>query len=87
LNQRLLKITPKLQKKPPALQGAIKSLNGMGQQWQEGACLYFNFHKKWSKYGIQVLLGPKNVEAEKRTLIAQVLAFKIFFKNVLPCHS
>ncbi len=76
-----MKRTPKLQKKPTALQGAIKTLNGMGQQWQEGACLYFSFHKKWRKYGIQVLLGPKNVEAEKHTLITQVLAFKSFIKT------
>ncbi len=48
----------------------------MGQQWQEGACLYFSFDQKWRKYGILVLLGPKNAESEKNALIAQVLAFK-----------
>jgi hypothetical protein len=36
---------------------------------------------KSGEYRIQVLLGPKNVETEKRTLIAQVLALKFFIKT------
>ncbi len=41
-----------------------------------GGCFYFSFDQNWRKYGILVLLGPKNVETEKHALIAQVLAFK-----------
>jgi hypothetical protein len=37
-------------------------------------CSYFSFLRKWSKFGIQVRLGPKNVDVEKHASIAQVLA-------------